>query len=132
MNDKLKNKILLVVVVLMAGFCLMALSSNQTVAHTKEELNQERYKRMVAEENLNKATLKMGTLESDLNNAREKLQSIQAIIQEGKLQTSDLKSQLESVTKTKEILEKKLEELKSAAAAVAVNPAPVSAPASNP
>ncbi len=132
MNEKLKNKILVVVVVLMAGFCLMAFSSNQTVAHIKEELNQERYKRMVAEENLNKVTLRAGTLEADLNNAREKLQSIQTIIQEGKLQTLDLKTQLESVIKAKEVLEKKIEELKGAAAAVEAKAASVPAPAPTP
>jgi len=131
-NEKLKNKILVVVVVLMAGFCLMAFSSNQTVAHIKEELNQERYKRMVAEENLNKVTLRAGTLEADLNNAREKLQSIQTIIQEGKLQTLDLKTQLESVIKAKEVLEKKIEELKGAAAAVEAKAASVPAPAPTP
>ena len=132
MSKELKNKILIVVVVLMAGFCLMALSSNQTVAHTKEELNQERYKRMVTEENLNKAALRLGTLESDLNSAREKLQTIQAIAQEGKSQASDLKVQLESVTKAKEALEKKMEELKSAAAVAEANPAPTSVSAPTP
>ena len=50
MDEKLKNKILLLVIVLMVGFLLMALSSNRAVGHIKRDLDQERYKRIVAEE----------------------------------------------------------------------------------
>lgn len=123
MDEKLKNKILLVVIVLMVGFLLMTLSSNQTLGHMKRDLDQERYKRIVAEENLNKASVKISTLETELSTTRDKIQSIQAILQEGKNETSDLKGQLESVIKAKEALEKKIEQLKNAAAPAAEVPA---------
>ena len=123
MDEKLKNKILLVVIVLMVGFLLMALCSNQSVGHIKRDLDQERYKRMVAEENLSKATAKISALETELSGNRDKIQSVQAILQEGKTETSDLKVQLDHVTKAKEALEKKMEELKSAAASAQAAPA---------
>ena len=127
MDEKLKSKILLVVIVLMVSFLLMALSSHQSIGHIKRDLDQERYKRMVAEENLNKASGKISTLETELSNTKDKIQSVQAILQEGKSETSDLKTQLERVTKAKEILEKKIEELKSTAASAPAVPAQIQA-----
>ena len=120
MDEKLKNKILISVIVLMVGFLLMALTSNQAIGHIKRDLDQERYKRIVAEENLSKASAKINNLTRELSQAVDKIQSVQAILQEGKTQTSDLKVQLERVTKTKEILEKKIEELKNASASAEV------------
>ena len=116
MKEKMRDKILVVAVILIVGFCLMALSSNQTVARIKSDLDRERYKRMVAEENFNKMTLKANSLEAELTGARDKIQTAQTILEEGKIQTSDLKSQLESVSRTKEALEKKVEELSQATA----------------
>lgn len=132
MDGKLKNKILLVVIVLMIGFLFMALSSNQTAGHIKRDLDQERYKRIVAEENLGKASSKINSLETELSGTRDKIQSAQAILQEGKAETSDLKIQLEHMTKAKEALEKKIEELKNATASEAVPTEPTPAEATTP
>ena len=115
MDEKLKNKILIAVIVLMVGFLFMAFSSNQAVGHIKRDLDQERYKRIVAEENLSKTSAKISSLEAELAGTRDKIQSVQAILQEGKSETSDLKTQLERMTKAKEALEKRIEELKNAA-----------------
>jgi len=120
-DEKLKNKILLLVIVLMVGSLLMALSSNQAVGHIKRDLDQERYKRIVAEENLSKSSAKINGLEIALSATRDKIQSVQTILQEGKSETTDLKVQLERMTKAKEALEKKIEELKNAAASAAVS-----------
>ena len=130
MDEKLKNKILISVIVLMVGFLLMALTSNQAVGHIKRDLDQERYKRIVAEENLSKASAKVNSLEMELSSTRDKIQSVQVILQEGKTVTTDLKVQLERMTKTKEALEKKIEELRNAEApadAVSAESKPVSA-----
>ena len=131
MDEKLKNKILISVIVLMVGFLLMALTSNQAVGHIKRDLDQERYKRIVAEENLSKASAKVNSLEMELSSTRDKIQSVQVILQEGKTVTTDLKVQLERMTKNKEALEKKIEELRNAEApadAVSAESKPVSAP----
>ena len=129
MDERLKNKILIAVMVLMVGFLVMAFSSNQAVGHIKRDLDQERYKRIVAEENLSKSSAKINTLETELASTRDKIQSVQTILQEGKTETSDLKVQLERVTRAKEALEKKIEELKNAAAVPAEsNPAPAPTP----
>ncbi len=121
MDEKLKNKILLLVIVLMVGSLLTALSLNQAVGHIKRDLDQERYKRIVAEENLSKSFLKINNLEKEFSSARDRIQSVQTILQEGKSETTDLKVQLERMTKAKEALEKKIEELKNAAASAAVS-----------
>ena len=113
MNEKLKTKMLLLAIVLMVTFLLMALSSNQTVGHIKRDLNQERYKRIVAEENLSKSFAKINALETELSGMRDKIQSVQTILQEGKSEASGLKVQLERMTKAKEAMEKKIEELKN-------------------
>lgn len=120
MDEKLKNKILLLVIVLMVGFLLMALSSNRAVGHIKRDLDQERYKRILAEENLSKSSAKITGLETELSATRDKIQNVQTILQEGKSETTDLKVQLERMTKAKEALEKKIEELKNATAPAAV------------
>lgn len=132
MDEKLKNKILLVVIVLMIGFLFMALSSNQAVGHIKRDLDQERYKRIVAEESLSKASSKVNSLETELSDTRDKIQSVQAILQEGKNETSDLKVQLERMTKAKEALEKKIEELKNAMVPEVVPAEPKPAEATTP
>ena len=117
MKDKVKDKILVVSIILMIGAILMTLSSNQVTSKFHQELDQERYKRLVAEENLSKAATKISSLESELSGTREKIQSVQAILQEGKAQANDLKSQLDSVVSAKATLEKKIEELKKDQAA---------------
>jgi len=131
-DEKLKNKILLLVIVLMVGFLLMALSSNRAVGHIKRDLDQERYKRIVAEENLSKSSAKINSLETELSATRDKIQNVQTILQEGKSETTDLKVQLERMTKAKEALDKKIEELKNATAPAAVVEEPKPAAASTP
>ena len=116
MKEKANQKILVVAVVLMIIVGLMAINANKTLAKLQQNLDRERYQRMVAEENLNKAMTKVNALESQLTSTHDKIQSVQAILEEGQKTTSDLRSQLDSVTKTKEVLEKKIEELKAASA----------------
>ena len=130
MDEKIKTKILIGVIVLMLGFLVMAVISNQTVGRVKQDLDQERFKRMTAEENLNKANMKIGALESELMSTQDKIQSVQTILRQGKSETTDLKTQLESMTKTKETLEKKIDELKTTAmiAPTPESPAPNPAP----
>jgi chromosome segregation ATPase len=114
MKDKANQKILVVAIVLMVISGLMAINSNKTLAKLQQNLDRERYQRMVAEENLNKAITRMNSMASELASTRNKIQSVQAILEEGQKNNSDLRSQLESTINAKEALEKKIEELKSA------------------
>ena len=111
MNDKLKDKALVVIFILMIGSCLMALSSNQISGRMRQDLDRERYLRIVAEENLNKAGSKISSLEAESSAFKDKIQGIQAVLEEGQEKNSDLRTQLESISKTKSALERKIEAL---------------------
>ena len=119
----MKDKILIVAVILTIGTCLMAISAGQSAAKAQQALEQERYNRMTAEEKLEKSAVRLVTLQNELDNANAKIQSIQAVLEQGKTVTSDLKSQLDGVTKLKESLEQKIQELENAA--MPAVPAPV-------
>ena len=127
MKDKIRDKILVVSLILLIGTCVMTLISNQITGRMQEALNQERYKRITAEENFNKAASKINSLENELAGTRDKIQSVQTILEEGKQTNADLESHLASVTKAKEALEKKIDELKTQVAV-----APKSTPEQNP
>ena len=115
MKEKAKEKILIVAIVLMAITGLMAINANKNLSKFQQNLDRERYQRMVAEENLNKANTKIGSLESELAATNDKIESVQVILEEGQRTSTDLRSQLESAIKTKEALEQKIEELQSQA-----------------
>ena len=110
-KNQLQSKLLVIAVILVIGASLMAMSSNQTAGKIKQELEQERYNRMVAEEGLSKTQSKINALESELTTAKDKIQTVQAILATGQEEASDLKSQLDSATRAKASLEKKIEEL---------------------
>ncbi len=111
-KEKTKEKILIVAIVLMAIAGLMSINAQKNLNKLQQNLDRERYQRMVAEENLNKANTKIGSLESELAAARDKIQSVQTILEEGQKTNSDLRSHLESAIKAKEALETKIEELR--------------------
>lgn len=108
----MKDTVLVVSIILMIGCCAMAISSNQTAGRVQQDLEQERYQRIVAEENLYQANMKLTSSEVELTAARTKIETIQNILKEGKDQSSDLKVQLDSLTRTRQDLEKKIEDLK--------------------
>ena len=114
MKEKAKQKILVAVVILMVMTGVMAVNTQRTLGKFQQNLDRERYQRMVAEENLNKAATKISSLESELGTIRDKIQSAQVILEEGQKTNADLQSQLEAITKAKETLEKRMEELKTA------------------
>ncbi len=116
MKEKAKQKILVVAIILMALAGLMTINSKRTLGKLQQNLDRERYQRMVAEENFHKAATKINSLESELAAIRDKIQSAQVILEEGQKTNADLRSQLEAITKAKETLEKRMEELKTASA----------------
>ncbi len=109
----MKTKILAVSVILTIGASLMAINEFKKKSQIQQGLDQERYNRIVAEEKLDKATAQIASLQSDLDSATSKIQSIQIILEQGKILNSDLKSQLESASRLKESLEKKITDLKN-------------------
>jgi len=82
----------------------------RTASKTKEELNEERYSRMVAEEKLEKVSQKVKSLESQVNATQSKTEDIRGVLDQEKKTSAQLKLELEKMTKLKEVLEKELKE----------------------
>ena len=115
-NERVKNQILIVAFALLIACFIMTTTANKSAGQSRQELDQERYQRFNAEQNLSEANKRINSLESEIAGLRDRIQSVQTILDEGKNQTSDLKSQLDNMTKTKETLEKKIGELQSVSA----------------
>ena len=117
----MKNRILIISAVLAISCFIMVIISGQKVNTTRKDLEQERYNRMIAEEKLEKALLKVKSLENELTNAQNQTQGIQTVLEKEKVANAALKTELEKVTKLKEVLE---QELKNALVQPAQPPPP--------
>ena len=102
MKERMNDKILIVVSVLLLGCLVIIGMSSQTTGKFQQELELERYKRITAEENISKLNVKIANLQSELSASKNKIQSVQAVLQDGQSESSDLKSQLEGMSKAKE------------------------------
>ena len=109
----MRSAIYAVIIVVMIGSCLVAITANNNADELQQSLNQERYARMVAEEKLQKANLRIKSLEDQMAETQNKIKSVQTILQEGQSTNSDLKAQLENMTQVKSSLEKRIDELVS-------------------
>ncbi len=104
----MKNQNLIICVVLTVVSVLIAIFAAQSAGKSKNELNQERYNRMVAEEKLDKMLSKVKTLEADAANTQEKVKGTQTVLEEQRSTVSSLQSELEKVRKLNEKLEQDL------------------------
>ena len=112
----MRSAIYAVVIIVMIGSCLVAITANNNALEVQQHLDQERYTRMVAEENMQKSEAQIKSLKDNLENTQKKLseangkiQSIQSIVSE----TEGLKAQLETVTHLKNSLEQKVQDLQN-------------------
>ena len=69
-----------------------------------DELNQERYTRMVAEEGLTDANTKMVSLEAELARVKGKNKTLEHVVEETKALNSDLKNRLDQMLQILQIL----------------------------
>jgi len=101
----LKDKILILTVILSIGCLAIAVIASQKVNRNQQDLVQERYKRMVAEESLQKAQTKVKILRNDIVNVQNQVQGLQTILEKEKTLSSDLRTELEKLDKLNEVLE---------------------------
>ena len=110
------------IIILAVAFAVMggglAYRYNQEALNAQKELNQERYNRMIAEENLQKADAKIKLLQSDIARSEDKLKSVENILDETKTVNSDLKARIDKATEIKQDLENKIKELEKLSGAV--------------
>ncbi|MBF0385426.1 MAG: hypothetical protein HQL27_06095 [Candidatus Omnitrophica bacterium] len=110
----MKVVIILLIGILVVSSFVLAFSSNKKATGASEELNQERYLRMVAEEGLVSAKTKIGSLESEMERAKGKTQSLERLIEQKDIVLEDLKGRVNKAEKAKDELEKKVKELEAA------------------
>ncbi len=91
--------------------CALAINATITTNKMQGNLDQERYKRMVAEEQFQKARGAIRTLTIEVEDSREKIQGIQKWLAIGKSMNEDLKRKVASINKEKESLQKERESL---------------------
>ena len=104
----MKNNILLAAAVLTVGCLAMVIFSRQAVDKTQKTLDQERYNRMITEEKLEKALMKIKSVETELTNAQNQAQGIQTVLEKERNVNINLRSELDKMTKLKEVLEEQL------------------------
>ena len=91
--------------------CVLAVSANVTTSKTVEDLKQERYKRMVAEEQLQKAKNDVSALSEQLFDSQAKIESIERILNQGKTEPQQLEQDLSAAQAEKSSLLQQLQEM---------------------
>jgi peptidoglycan hydrolase CwlO-like protein len=92
--------------------CVLAVSANVTTSKIHENLNNERHARLRTEQQLQLAATRIRSLQAQLAESEKKFQNIQDILNQGRSTTHDLQSKLEQVTREKEMLAKRMSEIK--------------------
>ena len=101
------------VVVLLVLSCGLAIRYSQDAGYAQEQLNGERYKRLVSEENFQKAKVEIGSLKAELKKAQDKADQIESIFKRTKVINADLKARLDRASEIKTNLDKKIAELQA-------------------
>ena len=108
----MKNMILPVAVFVAIVGCVLAVSANVSSSGMYDNLKNERYLRIVAEEKLQKAEKIIQALNTELKDSRDKIESIGAILNQGRTVADDLRSQLDKTSVEKAQLLKQFEQFK--------------------
>lgn len=109
----MKNMIVPVSVAVAIVGCVLAVSANGTTSKIHQDLHQERYQRLLAEEQLNKSQMTVKSLQSELEETRDKLAGIKEILDKGQ---SDLKSQINQMQQENQALMTQLQQMQAAPA----------------
>ena len=101
------------VIVLLVLSCGLAIRYSQDASYVQEQLNGERYKRLVSEENFQKSKVKVISLKAELKRAQDKIGQIEGFLEKTKAYNNDLKTRLDKAVEIKENLDKKNQELQT-------------------
>ena len=108
MTKLLKDKPLVFLAVLTISCLIIAIVSGQKVGSARDDLNEERYKRMVAEEKLEKRKAANRVLASKLDKAQGNINQLDALLREKKEVVSELRLELEKTTRLNHVLQTEL------------------------
>jgi len=109
MNKALRKNILIVCVLLTVACLAIAILASQKMSFAKNDLNEERYLRMVAEEKLEKSKSKIRSLEGQVQKSQQEAESLEALLREDKGAIADLKIDLEKARRLNDILQRELQ-----------------------
>lgn len=101
----------------------IAVNASKYSNEARTELEEERYLRMVAEEDLDKATTKVSSLTSKLDSLQTKLKNVERLLDQTKASNKDLKTRIDREAKLKKDLELRIQELEKIASKVKAVPA---------
>lgn len=105
-----KDRIIVASVILSTGCLVIAVKASLTVKKNKEKVEQERYIRMVAEEDLQNTYTKIKSLENSLTKAQNQVQSLQDVLEKEKNAGVNLKTELEKSTRYNQVLQEDLKD----------------------
>jgi len=108
MNKQFKEKAFGIFAILTIACLGVAIVSSQKFGAAKEDLNEERYQRMVAEEKLEKAKGKSRVLETKTEQMQKDLDQLNALLKKDQGAIADLKMELEKTTRLGQILQNEL------------------------
>lgn len=99
------------IVVLVAVSGSLAVRYSQDAAYAQEELNKERYKRIIVEENLQRANLEISSLNAELIRSQKKIENAESALKRTTAINDDLKQRLDKAAQIQMSLDKKIAEL---------------------
>ncbi len=88
---------------------------NNKASVARQELNQERYSRMIAEENIEKNKAALQSLRAELARAKAKVKMTKGVLKQSVTVNKGLKERLETADLVRETLEQKIIELEEIA-----------------
>ncbi|MCX5681843.1 MAG: hypothetical protein NT079_06215 [Candidatus Omnitrophica bacterium] len=106
-----ENKNLVILAAVSVCCLLITVMFSQRFQRTRNDLNEERYKRLVAEEKFEQMNTRVRLLESDLVKSQAEKDQLNALLQRNEGAIADIKLELEKTTRLNQVLQ---EELKTA------------------
>jgi peptidoglycan hydrolase CwlO-like protein len=103
-----ENKSFLVLAFISVGCLAISIVSSQKFQRTKNDLNDERYNRMVAEEKLEQMKTKVRMLESSTQKSQADVNQLNLLLQRNEGAISNLKLELEKTERLNQVLQEQL------------------------
>lgn len=120
------KKWIIIFILLVIGAFGLAIYSHQNASRDQADLTQERYLRMVAEENLEKASSQISGLEEEIAKLKNKSKGVDKLLEQTTAANTDLKAKLDKTSRVKDELEGRLKELEEKTASETGNNPPLS------
>ena len=99
------------IIVLLVLSCGLAVKYGQDAGYAMDELNTERYKRMVAEEGLQKANNRISTLNTEVQRVQDQFKSTEQVLIKTKELHENVKNQLDQAVQLRKACEQQITEL---------------------